>query len=369
MIMASPRSLYLEITGKCNLKCHYCSYFSSPAEADLDLPADEWLLFFKELNRYAVMNVILSGGEPFCRPDLREIIKGIVDNKMRYSILTNGTLITEEMARFLASTKRCDSIQVSIDGSIPEIHDSFRGEGTFCKAKDAIGLLKRYQLPVNVRVTIHKNNFQDLENISCLLLEELGLPNFSTNSVSIFGRCKTNETELILSPQERSIAMIKLLRLQRKYDGRITADAGPLAEGTRWLRIENARSQGSKILPEGGRLTGCGCVFTQMAVRADGVMVPCNFLGHVELGRINKDDLKQVWLYHPEMRRLRNRGSHSLKSFAFCRECNYINYCTGNCPAEAYTEFGRDDLPSAEGCLKRFLELGGKIPKENEIRC
>jgi SynChlorMet cassette radical SAM/SPASM protein ScmE len=365
VVMAAPRSLYLEITRKCNLKCDYCLYFSSPAEADLDLPAEEWLLFFEELNRCAVMNVTLSGGEPFCRPDLKEIIEGITANKMRYSILTNGTLISEEMAGFLSSTKRCDGIQISLDGSNPKIHDSFRGEGTFCKAKDAIQLLRSHQLPVDVRVTIHKKNFWDLGNISRLLLEELELPHFSTNSVSVFGRCKTNEERLILSPQERSVAMMTLLQLQSKYGERITAEAGPLAEGKRWSQMENARSQGCKSLPGGGCLTGCGCIFSRMAVRADGIMVPCSLLGHLELGRVNEDDLRQVWLYHPEMKRLRERNDHSLKSFSFCRDCSYVSYCTGNCPAQAYMEFGKDDHPSAEGCLKRFLELGGRLPKAN----
>ena len=53
---------------------------------------------------------------------------------MRFDILSNGTLITDEMAAFLASTGRCDGIQVSIDGSIPMTHDVFRGEGNFLKA-------------------------------------------------------------------------------------------------------------------------------------------------------------------------------------------------------------------------------------------
>jgi MoaA/NifB/PqqE/SkfB family radical SAM enzyme len=50
---------------------------------------------------------------------------------MRFSILSNGTLITEELAAFLAGTRRCDSVQVSIDGSKPETHDTCRGQGTF----------------------------------------------------------------------------------------------------------------------------------------------------------------------------------------------------------------------------------------------
>ena len=47
------------------------------------------------------MEVTLAGGEPFIREDLKEIIGGIVRNRMRFAILSNGTLITDEMAAFL----------------------------------------------------------------------------------------------------------------------------------------------------------------------------------------------------------------------------------------------------------------------------
>lgn len=46
---------------------------------------------------------------------------------MRFAILTDGTLVADEMAAFLASTKRCNYVQVSIDGSVPESHDAMRG--------------------------------------------------------------------------------------------------------------------------------------------------------------------------------------------------------------------------------------------------
>ena len=78
-----------------------------------DLPTEEWLRFFEELNRSMVMDVCFQGGEPLMRPDLPELIQSVVRNGMRFSILSNGTLITDEIAQFLASTGRCDYVQVS----------------------------------------------------------------------------------------------------------------------------------------------------------------------------------------------------------------------------------------------------------------
>ena len=64
-VMSTPRSVDLDITGNCNLRCTYCSHFDSPGDVKGDLPTGEWLRFFEELGRCAVMRVCLSGGEPF----------------------------------------------------------------------------------------------------------------------------------------------------------------------------------------------------------------------------------------------------------------------------------------------------------------
>jgi len=361
--MKTPKSLDISITNRCNLQCTYCSHFTGAGDVGQDLSKEEWLQFFEELNRCAVMNVTLQGGEPFYRKDLRELIEGIVSNRMRFNILSNGTLITDEMADFLASTGRCDGVQVSIDGSIPMTHDACRGEGNFLKAMQGIKSLQKYSVPVPVRVTIHKHNVRDLENVAKLLLEEVGLPGFSTNAASYMGLCRQNTDQVQLDVEERSLAMDTLLKLCKKYNGRISATAGPLAEGKDWLEMEKACREGKTSIPARGYLTSCGGPMSQMAVRADGVMVPCCQMSHIELGRINRDDLQGVWQEHPELERLRERHKIPLKDFEFCQECEYIPYCTGNCPALAYTILGKENHPSPDACLRRFLEAGGRLPE------
>ncbi len=191
-LMKTPSSAELAITNRCNLQCRYCSHFTSAGDVGQDLPKEEWLKFFEELNRCAVMRVVLEGAEAFCRQDLRELIEGIVRNRMRFSILSNGTLITDEMAAFLGSTGRCDGVQVSIDGSTPMTHDAMRGEGNFFKAVQGVKYLQKHNVSAQVRVTIHRQNVRDLEGIASFLLEEMGLPGFGTNSASFMGLCRQN---------------------------------------------------------------------------------------------------------------------------------------------------------------------------------
>ena len=362
-LMKTPKSVDLEITNRCNLRCRYCSHFSSAGDVDKDLSTEEWLQFFEELNRCAVMEVCLQGGEPFIREDFRELVEGIVRNRMRFSILSNGTLITDDMAAFLASTGRCNSVQVSIDGSVETTHDAFRGKGNFHRALSGLKSLMTHNLPATVRVTIHRKNVRDLDDIARLLLEEIGLPSFSTNSASHLGLCRQNAEQVQLTAEERTLAMETLLRLNDKYNGRISAQAGPLAEARGWLKMVDAQKEGLDRLPDRGFLTGCGGFMTKIAVRADGVMVPCGLIPGMELGRINQDDLGEVWRNHSELNRFRNRRSIPLSDFEYCRGCIYMNYCTGSCPALAFTLLNDPYQPSPDACLKKYLEEGGRLPE------
>ena len=366
-VMKTPRSVDIEITSFCNLRCAYCSHFSGPGDVKEDLPLESWLQFFTELGRGNIMNITLSGGEPFSRPDLRAIILAIVANRMRFTILSNGTLIDNEMAAFLAATGRCDLVQVSIDGATDTTHDAFRGEGNFMKAIRGIHALQANHLPVSVRVTIHRRNVHELDAIAGFLLEDLELPSFSTNSASHMGLCRKNAAQTQLTVDEHSLAMETLLALTARYEGRINASAGPLADAQFWLEMEHSRRENRERPAGRGFLTGCSGPMQTIAVRADGVIVPCSQLCHLSLGRINQDDLGEIWRRHPELQSLRKRSRISLEDFPFCRDCPYTSYCTGNCPAIAYSLTGKIDHPSPDACLRQFLKQGGRLPEVTRI--
>jgi SynChlorMet cassette radical SAM/SPASM protein ScmE len=361
-LMRTPKKIDIDITNRCNLRCRYCYHFESPGDAGGDLPAEEWIRFFEELNRCAVTEVTLAGGEPFIREDLKEIIGGIVRNRMRFVILSNGTLIDEDKAAFLASTGRCNFVQISIDGSMPESHDAMRGKGSFVKALEGLMTLRRNGVRAEVRVTIHRKNVHDLEGVAKLLLEDVGISSFGTNSAGAMGLCRKNAEMVQLTTEDRVIAMETLLRLTKKYNGRIQAMAGPLAEAKMWLEMEEARFEGRSQMANRGSLTACGCYRSGLAVRADGVITPCTMLSHIELGRINCDDLGEIWKDHIALKILRERNHIPLSSFSFCDGCEYANYCTGNCPGLSYTIVGEVNHPSPDACLRKFLAEGGRLP-------
>lgn len=365
-LMQTPRSVDIEITAKCNLRCRYCYYFDNPAVEYADISAEQWLSFFEELGRCAVLRVTLQGGEPFTREDLPRLMAGIVENRMRFSILSNGSLIDDETAQFIAETGRCDAVQISLDGHDEKTHDAFRGKGAFAGAVRGIEILRSRQIPVAVRVTIHRKNVDALENIARFLLEEMKFSGFSTNSAGALGACRRHEDEILLSTAERKRGMETLLELQQRYPDRISGTAGPLAEALMWQEMTQARHRNAPPFPEGGYLTGCGCAWQSIAVRADGAYIPCAMLPQQVMGRINRDPLEKIWKESPILQELRDRRAISLTRFSHCRDCPYIPYCTGNCPGLAYSLTRTTDHPSPDACLRRYIEEGGELPNMPE---
>ncbi len=361
VVMRAPRSLDLELTANCNLRCRYCYFFDNPAVSYRDLPTAAWLTFFDELGSLGVMDVTLSGGEVFTRADLRLLIGGIVGNRMRFRMLSNGGLIDDDIAAFIAHTRRCDSVQISLDGSRPETHDAARGQGAFEGGVRGLRTLQRHGVNVTVRLTIHHYNVDDLQDAARFILEELGLPSFSTNAAGYLGNCRRHAGEMLLTTVERQQAMETLTRLAQHYPGRISAAAGPLAEGRMWRAMVAAEVEQAPSFARGARLSACGCTFSRLAVRSDGTLIPCTMLPHLELGQINRDKVAEVWQNHPALNDLRARRAIPLADFEFCADCAYQAYCTGNCPGLAYNLTGQVNHPSPDACLKRFLAAGGTV--------
>ena len=356
-VMRTPRTLDVEITARCNLRCRYCYFFDNPALKYEDLSTDEWLEFFSELGQLGVMDVFLSGGEPFMRPDLPALIEGLTRHRLRFGLSSNGMFIEDDIAASIAGSKRCNFVQVSLDGSNPETHDAARGEDSFEGAIRSIKTLLRHGVKVMVRTTLHRKNVHDLENLAHLVLDELGVKELAINVAGYLGACRANEDDILRTKEERQAAMRIGLHLIEQYDGSIAADqSNLLIEARLFGQMEAARSASAPAFANGGHLTACGCLNYKLAVRPDGTIVPCAMLPHIELGRINQDSLTDVWQNSEALNQLRRRRGIPLTDFDFCAGCEYIPYCTGNCPGVAYTRLGQVNHPNPDSCLRRFLD-------------
>lgn len=130
------RSLDLEVTRRCNLRCDYC-FVGWSRDWTSDLPEDAARAIIDEgAGIFPVLH--FTGGEPFAYRALPELIlRGIARGYEHVIINTNGTLLTDQTTRMLAALGDRVSITVSLDGPA-EIHDRVRGEGRYREAEQGL---------------------------------------------------------------------------------------------------------------------------------------------------------------------------------------------------------------------------------------
>jgi len=146
------RTVYLYATGACNLKCSHCwvnpEFQDESYRGSLHIdPAlvEKTLVQGKPLG---LSSFKITGGEPLLHPSIRRILSFLSDEGMRLTMETNGTLIDQDMADFLASCKNLGFMSVSLDGADAPTHEKLRGvEGSFDKAVSGI----RYLVAAGIR--------------------------------------------------------------------------------------------------------------------------------------------------------------------------------------------------------------------------
>ncbi len=98
----------------------------------------------------------VTGGEPLLRSDLEEILRMISDSGFAIFLLTNGTLVDEDMSRMLAAIP-VKGVQVSLEGP-QDIHDLIRGKGSFASAIRGARHLLDAGITVTFNITLSEIN-------------------------------------------------------------------------------------------------------------------------------------------------------------------------------------------------------------------
>jgi sulfatase maturation enzyme AslB (radical SAM superfamily) len=129
------KELWLDVSHKCNLACKHCLFGCSPEnEGPGMLTLEECTRFTQEALTEGLKAVYITGGEPFLWPYLFEYLEWYfaLDTVLPLTILTNGTLITEEFAVKLKKyAPQGLSIRVSMECYTRGNHEEYRGQGSF----------------------------------------------------------------------------------------------------------------------------------------------------------------------------------------------------------------------------------------------
>ena len=167
--VARLRECWLHTNNSCNLSCAHCLVSSSP-KGESGLPASTWRSVIAQAVTLGVDRFYITGGEPFIRPDLPELIQLITTtHKTELIILTNATLFAGPRKALLEPFDRARvKFQVSLDGSTPQINDPIRGAGSFKATVEGMKELRARGFDVTMTTVATSGNLHDLPSLTQL---------------------------------------------------------------------------------------------------------------------------------------------------------------------------------------------------------
>jgi len=158
-----PMNLTCSVSYQCNSRCKTCNVYQREAD---ELSLIEWETIFKNIGK-DLFWVTFSGGEPFLRKDIAQVVCAAYDHCKPeiINIPTNG-LLSNNIARAVETiVAHCKRSQIVINLSIDDIqekHDAIRGvKGSYDKALKTFSLLKSISsknLSIGIHTVISKFN-------------------------------------------------------------------------------------------------------------------------------------------------------------------------------------------------------------------
>ena len=151
-------------TRRCNLACIHCYADSENKEYPNEMSTEEAQAMIRDLSEFEAPVLLFSGGEPLIRDDIFEHAALAKELGIRPVISTNGTLITEKVARRIKDTG-FGYVGISLDG-IGERNDFFRGKkGAFEAAMRGFDNCVAVGQKCGLRLTLTRHNYEDLNGI------------------------------------------------------------------------------------------------------------------------------------------------------------------------------------------------------------
>ncbi len=340
---SAPVLADISLTNRCNLRCEYCYASSGDKSNEIDeLSVDNYISLFEQLDKMNVHRISLSGGEPFVREDFFEILNEAQKYNFAIVINSNGTLITNEVAKKLKQY-RFDRICITIDGSCEKIHDKIRGKGSFIKALQGIQRLQKYNLPVSTLFTLNENNVEDLIN-SIKLNETMGI-----NYMSVMVMCPTgraSQGQLLLTKEKWYPIFFELSQMKERNEIRLNFKIVPPNEGNIfWLfyfplkfynRVDLLKFWNQDCYSKENCEVSCQAGIKSISIMCNGDVYGCDLMIGIEefrAGNITEKPITDIWENSETFYKLRSIEKKDLKGK--CHDCKYI-WCGGGCRSAAY---------------------------------
>ncbi len=315
-----------EATRRCNLRCVHCGTPSEDVNHAAELTTEEIVGAFDQIAHDFDMSqfrhINITGGEPFVRSDLLEVLQRISE-KLCYrniDIQTNGIALGDE-PELLDKLKDygVTGLGISIDG-IEESHDAFRRvRGGFAKAFRAAQLAVEKGYVVTVSMVVHSNNIDEILPLFDLVKSEIRPRVFRLMTIDPIGRAAF-DAEYLLSPEQVRYVVDFL---KAEYERSCHTYADPQATMVEfgcggWLGMELEGTFRPLIFH-------CIAGINNIGILYDGKLASCNNIPRDFIeGDLRTESIKTVW----ETRYQRYRNI-DWKRVGDCAKCDQWDHCHG----------------------------------------
>jgi MoaA/NifB/PqqE/SkfB family radical SAM enzyme len=325
---AKPQAVSIEITQKCIARCIMCNIWQ--ARDIVDLSAEDWIQclsssFFSDLRELDI-----TGGEPFLKKDLLELIHGISrlrdDNlkKMKSIAITTNGFLTDRILEFTEKAieilvpKRISLVMVFAMDGIGEIHDKIRNyKDAWTKVDHTIQGIKDIRkisqnLIIGLKTTVLPQNVDQLEGISSYA-EENGLFTIISPCIITKNRYRNIDRKDDLAFSESEIQ--KMIQFYQSS----------------YFRWDFHRTQLVNYLRTGVIKKPCSAGFNYLFIRSNGEVYPCPLI------TVNLGNIKQTSVAGLFSSKAASRFRKKVGRYPECRTCTEPGLERYALPFEGFT--------------------------------
>ncbi|MCS7202699.1 MAG: radical SAM protein [Dictyoglomus sp.] len=304
-----------EVTTQCNFRCIHC-YCNAGEKDKEELNFEEIKNLILQVKELKIKELDLVGGEPFMHPKILDIISFAHNIGQKVIINTNGSLITNDLAKSLKKISPNLIIGVSLEGPDPETNDFVRGKGNFERAVKGIEILINYGFPVTILNIINKRNWMKFEEL-VIFARNIGVRNIYVDRFISVGRGEIFAQYLDMEDKEWIEAIKYVREVIKKYKKEMN------------FFVEESIS---------GEV--CSAGISHVSILANGYVVPCGHLrfdNKYYLGNIREKSLGEILGF--------TKLKEIFKEVNSCKNCNLNKLCNGGCKAYQILKNKEKDIP------------------------
>jgi radical SAM protein with 4Fe4S-binding SPASM domain len=343
-----PTEATIEVTRRCPLVCAHC-YNNLPMSdiqaRQTELSYEEHCRLLDELEEAGCLWLLYTGGEIFARKDFLDIYTYAKRKGFLITLFTNGILITEKIADYLAEW-RPFAIEITLYGRTKETYEKLTGiPGSYERCLRGINLLKERGLPLKLKSVAVTINAHEIGSMKQFAEEELGLEFKFDAMMSPRIDCSQSPLGVRLTPEETVELDLQDPKRVAEWQTFAARFGGPV-----------------QTAEHSDEVYHCGGGINSFAVDPQGKMSIC-VLSHFDTYDLRAGTLREGW--EEFLLKVRRRKMTMLTK---CVKCEVKAMC-GMCPANGELESGHAERPVDYLCQVAHLRaysFGINIPAHGD---